>query len=392
MIKKILFTISLLFIPISVYAFTTPTAFYCYNCRTNVVGQKVLVLGNQFTAAGPTGIIDMSEGGVITLGSGVKSATATLGSSYDTTRSSLFFDGIDQDTTTNTASSSQASIYLTNSTTVTCTRGSASTTVILKCSYHIVQWSTGVTKSVQRGEIFTQNAITSNTDTITSVDTTKSFANMLGSNSTSTAAMRQTQFTTSLTNGTTVTATRQLSTDGATSTYQVTEFNTGYTNSVQEISVTTSSAFSNTGTVSPAVTTTESMLFWGGTNSNGGAVTNMLSTCELTNGTTITMRKGISANSNTAICTVVDFNSTYLNSNTQSGNIVINAALTGTATISSISTTKSLLSWGGVATDNANLNRAFMYIGLTNATTVTGTKGSNAASTATSTFTVLESK
>lgn len=341
--------------------------------------------------AAASGLIDKAEGGVITLSSGVSSNTATLNSSYDTTRSSIFFLGSDIDTNINVASSTVASLYLTNGTTVTATRGAPSTQSTLKVSYYIVQWSTGVTNSVQRGEIFMQNAATSNTATISSVTTSRSFVNSLGDNATTTSSIASVLSTDSLTNATTVTATRGVTTGGATSTYQVTEFNSGYTDLVQEYTITMNAVFDATATIS-SVTTGDSVLFFGGYRTNGGAFTNQFSTQELTNSTTVTSRKGSSGNSNIVVGTIVDFNSTYLNSNTQSGNVVVQDALTNTATISSVTTAKSLLSWGGTSVNNANAQRAMMYIDLTNSTTVTGTKGSSATGTATSTFMVLESK
>jgi hypothetical protein len=353
--------------------------------------------GNKFNVFIPSSssLIDMSEGGVVSLGSGVSSTTFTFSSdaTYDITRSSLFYSGIDQDSTTNNASSSQVSIYFnSDGKGVTVTRGGASTLVVLKLSFWVVEWAPGVTKSVQRGETFVQNGATSNTATISSVTTANSFVNMLGSNSTSTQGMRNAQFTSSLTNSTTVTNTRSLTIDGATSTWQVTEFNPGYVNSIQEKSIALTGVVSNTASIS-AVTTNESMLFLGGfRDTNGGTITNMLNSCALTNSTTITAIKGVASGNSTITCTVVDFNPTYLNSNTQSGSVLVNTALTGTASISSVNTTKSLLSWGGLSVDNTNLNRAAMYIGLTNGTTVTGTKGNASAANASSTFMVLESK
>lgn len=386
-----LFVIISLFIP----SFSNAASFNIFSRNF------VIKSGNQFQVfkvpaiAGATGLIDKAEGGTITLGSGVLSNTATLSSSYDMTRSSIFFLGVDQNTVLNTASSSAASLYGTNSTTITATRGTAVTDTLI-VGYYIVQWSVGVTKSVQRVETVVGSGSSSGTASISSVVTANSFVNTLGSNSVSSNSIVVAEFRNSLTNSTTITSTRGVTTDTASATSQVTEFNAGYTNSIQEETVTMTAVNTNTATIS-AVTTGESMLFNGGFSytSMAGNTNSIFSTQELTNSTTVTGKRNGSAANNISIGTVVDFNPAYLNSNTQSFNVVVPTALTGTASISSVTTSKSLLSWNGMQNSNgtsANLSRVLMYLGLTNSTTVTGTKGSNASAISTSTGMLLESK
>lgn len=81
-------------------------------------------------------------------------------------------------------------------------------------------------KSIQRGTI-TVSAATSNTATITSVDTTKTLISKLGSTTTVSVASYEpgrSECRVELTNATTVTAYKNTSTDSITVGYQVVEY------------------------------------------------------------------------------------------------------------------------------------------------------------------------
>jgi hypothetical protein len=135
------------------------------------------------------------------------------------------------------------------------------------------------------------------------------------------------------------------------------------------------------------------MLFMEGQTVNGGAFAGFNAQNSLTNSTTITASRSLTGGTQNNQISVVDFNPAYLNTSTQSGALPIVNATSATATISGVNSSKSLLSWLGVNGNNSNTNRILSYLNLTNGTTVTGTKQSNAAgSTATTSFMVLESK
>jgi len=75
----------------------------------------------------------------------------------------------------------------------------------------------------------------------------------------------------------------------------------------------------------------------------------------------------------------------------QTGSFTVGSTLsTNTATISSVSTTKSVVLWNGQST-NSNLDSASiqMRVELTNATTVTATRGGTSGNTTVS-YTVVE--
>lgn len=66
-------------------------------------------------------------------------------------------------------------------------------------------------------------------------------------------------------------------------------------------------------------------------------------------------------------------------SSTQRGTIVLNTSTSGTATISSVTTTRAQETFGGYDTNVDLLSNSAIYITLTNATTVTATKSGGAA-------------
>lgn len=82
----------------------------------------------------------------------------------------------------------------------------------------------------------------------------------------------------------------------------------------------------------------------------------------------------------------------YLNSSIkrlQRGTIALNGVTTNTATITSVDTTKTILSLLGVTSDQTDWDRASSIIALTNATTITASK-SNATGLATVAYQAVE--
>lgn len=88
---------------------------------------------------------------------------------------------------------------------------------------NLTQFLPGSIKSIQRGTITIANSSTSNTATITSVDTAKSILFLLGAESTETS-VANTNVRLALTNATTVTMSRGGSTGSVTGGYQVVEY------------------------------------------------------------------------------------------------------------------------------------------------------------------------
>ena len=115
-------------------------------------------------------------------------------------------------------------LILTNSTTVTATRDTANLGggVTATLGFELREWMPGIIKRVQRGTIVL-TGVSTNTATITEVDTAKSILRMNGNLANANAPDRS-QVRLTLTNGTTITATRSSSTNDTTVAYEITEF------------------------------------------------------------------------------------------------------------------------------------------------------------------------
>lgn len=167
-------------------------------------------------------LVKSVQAGTIVIASGTASNTATI-TGVSLANSMIFMLGREIDTTTG-PNNHCAHLVLTNATTITATRqatGASGLTV----GYVVVEFLPGVIKSVQRGTI-SLVAVTSNTATITAVNTAKSFVGNLGwtIETTDGAASRVYNLRAALTDATTVTASRSLGTGTAVVSYQVVEF------------------------------------------------------------------------------------------------------------------------------------------------------------------------
>lgn len=113
-------------------------------------------------------------------------------------------------------------LTFTNATTITATRTTGTGTVVV--SYEVVEYFPGVLKSVQRGTI-ALTAVTSNTATITTVDTTRTLDTQLGVLADSNDAPDAFYARLALTNATTLTASIGAASIGTiTVGYQVAEY------------------------------------------------------------------------------------------------------------------------------------------------------------------------
>lgn len=157
--------------------------------------------------------------GAVAMASPTQSATATI-TAVDPTRSLLIPLGT---TSTRGAADLGAGFTLltfTNPTTITGDRGSSSGDV--SAAFVVVQFQPGVWKSIQRNTIVL-SGVTSNTRTVTAVDTTKAFLMSLGFNATSATTDATALAKLALTNTTTITATKNTSTDDTTVGFQLVE-------------------------------------------------------------------------------------------------------------------------------------------------------------------------
>lgn len=149
-------------------------------------------------------------------------------SSVNTANTVLIWGG--QRTPQPSENSAYLNVQLTNSTTLTFTRGGGTAGGIRAATISVVEFASGVMKSMQRGTISLGSGQTSNTATISSVGTSKSFVNYCDFNNNGASGgsedFSQIFPTLALTNSTTVTAARgATSTSTTVASYEVPEFN-----------------------------------------------------------------------------------------------------------------------------------------------------------------------
>ena len=165
-------------------------------------------------------------------------------------------------------------------------------------------------KSIQRGTIVIAAASASNTATIAAVATENTVVRWLGISYDTDGAVdeRSAWAYLSLTNATTVTATRGATTGAATVSYEVTEFLPGVIRSVQRGTIFMSAAASNTATIT-SVDTAKSMAYYNGTQSGDGFgySSRYLIRVVLTNATTVTATRGNATNNMTMAYQVTEF-------------------------------------------------------------------------------------
>lgn len=169
-----------------------------------------------------------------------------------------------------------------------------------------------------------------------------------------------------------------------------------YIRSIQTFEITIgTSATSNTATIT-SVTTGNSVIFFNGftTTNSGTTIREYAARVELTNGTTVTAYRDTSSATHTVTArgTVVEFESAAISS-IQHGTVTVGASNTGgTATISSVTTSRSVLFYLGVTntTSTTSSNVVHCRIDLTDATTVTATRNTSTSAVLTVGYIVVE--
>lgn len=122
---------------------------------------------------GTNSLIRSVQSGVISLASGSSSNTATI-AAVNIANTVVFHGGQNAPSGAGDQYNMMARVELTNSTTVTAAQSSSYATATKDVAYTVIEFAPGVLKSVQSGTITVTGASTSNTATITSVDTNKS--------------------------------------------------------------------------------------------------------------------------------------------------------------------------------------------------------------------------
>lgn len=311
-------------------------------------------------------------------------STATI-SSVTTANTILIYNGLRSTDTSMVPRQDLFNIVLTNSTTVTasCSIANPDTDRIVCAT--VIEFKSGIITSNQSGFI-SLNAVTTNTATISSVTTSRAAVIWQG-NITSSIAQQWDRISAklNLTNSTTVTATRLTATDTLDVYYTVVEFASGITQSVQEVSTQIgASATTANSTLGTTVTPANCICLLASSSISGATSSDesRLAYSFLASGTTVTAtRTGASATVFADVVTnVIEFVPNIIKSRQTAQTTIANAA-SATATITSVDTTKSAVSWLYQTFDSnsTGLQLAFGTTKLTNSTTVTLNRGASAA-------------
>lgn len=232
----------------------------------------------------------------------------------------------------------------------------------------------GAIKSIQQVSITIGTGSSSNTATISSVNTSNSTIVFAGFTTTytggpSAAFPAHAVFT----NSTTVTATRASAdaTYTVTANYNIIEWNASVIQSKQDFSISLSAATSGTATISSVTTANAGIIFSGFMGGTGGEDRNPILT--LTNATTVTVNTSSSTTS-TIKGHVIEFKSGVLATAAQSISFNVTAPST-TKTITSVTAANTVLFWNGFYNPSGNpgFKGYAVWATLTNATTITGT-------------------
>lgn len=352
------------------------------------------IYASSFAAgAGPVGpFYNTVQAFTITIPINATSATYTLPTSVTKSRAGLFFAQFTTDNTGTAAREYMPRVELTNNTTVTATRDTASTLYTITVYCTVIDFTAAAVNSVQHGTMTIGSGATSNTATITSVNLANSSIMHLGN------TMAINTFTATnlccnleLTNSTTITANRATTTSIVSSiNYCVIEWNPAIIQSVQQRAVTLiSSTATDTDTIS-SVNVNNTILLWGGFTAGNNSFTNALYNVRLTGATSVLLsRGGTNSSTRTIKYTAVEFVSGFLKSNAQTFSKTI---LSGSSSISQAITSAGaggVVVSGGVLSIGTSTGSVFSASQLTSSTNVDSVRNFTSSS-AGQTYTVFE--
>lgn len=248
-------------------------------------------------------------------------------------------------------------------------------------------------QSIQTFSITIASGSTSNTATISSVNTSNAYI-AFGGQITSATAINSATARVALTSATVVTATRNTST--ATTTIvsgTVVEYTSSAVVSIQSGTITVTGT-SNTATIS-SVTTANSAVFYLGQSSSSattGGSSVFYTDLTLTNATTVTAKTNTSlgAPGNIIGFAVIQFQAAIINNIQQFSLTTATAATSITQTITSVVTANTMIAYGNSTSAVNGYTNAIYILSLTNSTTVTLTRTGTNTSSRTINFTVIE--
>ena len=244
----------------------------------------------------PSAIASIQQS-TVTLPSSTASNTATI-SSVNTSRSMLLYQGITNTTTTTSPQGVFSNIELTNSTTVTATRANG-TTAVVTIGFCVVEFKAGIISSVQSRTATQATSSTTITDTISSVDITRSIILYNGALA-NTSGIISWLYSIELASATSVSLTR-LGTSAVSRTikYQVVEFAAGILKSNIQRNATVVSGATFADTTVSAVVEDKSSVISAGFKTDGASPNERCSTVTTVNDTTVRAQKNTGTNVST---------------------------------------------------------------------------------------------
>ena len=330
-------------------------------------------------AAAPSGPITSIQQVSITIASSNSSNTATI-TSVDTTLTSIHFNGIDTDATTNDGA--LARVELTNATTVTAYRsGTTSNTCTVRAT--VVEWNSDWVNSVQHGTVALTGASTGNA-TISSVNTSYAIAVWLGNlGSTSSLNCARGMCRVKVNTATQVTAARGNGTDNATVGFCVIDFNSAKITSMQFVETTIATSTSSTNTTITSVDDTSAIMFWAGHSGAGTSIVDNMTDNYRNSTTNVLASRGAAPAGNTTIsrCYIVEFAASTVNQSSRS-----EISFTGTSdvwtlgAISTVDTSKAIILNSGTRGGSATTfptHLANSYLSSNSQATTTKRTGTN---------------
>lgn len=238
----------------------TTVTVYRNTSTTNSITVRGTVV--EFTSAAIASV----QAGTITIPSGTASATATI-SSVNTSNSVVFYLGFTASGAGISSLNYFTSLTLTNATTVTASRNAAPSGITTTVGYCVVNFASGITNSIQQRSVTLSSSTTSDTDTISSINTGNAIL-IYGGGTTSATAVATFLYNLQLTNSTTVTLSRGGTNAGSrTVNYTVLEFAGGVLNSLQRGTLAMTNATSADATIT-SVNTAKTVCNWTGLSSN----------------------------------------------------------------------------------------------------------------------------
>ena len=249
-----------------------------------------------------------------------------------------------------------------------------------------------IIKSIQHVQITIAASSTSNTATITSVDTNYTAILLSGFQSGTSTSSANAFPRAVLTNATTVTATRDTSsTNTVTISVAVIEFQSWVlASNVQRGTISLTSVASNTATISSVTTSRAVVLSGGYTTTTGGSSTSLYTNLELTNSTTVTAARTGTTGTNVVAYSVVEFVSDIIQSVQHRSVTMSTTSAAPTDTISSVVFDNTWFIWGGGLSGATGPNSANHALFLDGSTTVTLIREGTTSTTRTAKYIVLE--